>query len=238
MQKVLILQHMQENPKGFVGTILDEYAIDYDVVSVEKEVLPDPINYAAIIALGGDQHVYDDETYPYFRPEKVWIQRVIKHTIPFLGLCLGAQILAAALGGQVKRHTMTEVGFFDVQLTDAGERDALFVGLPGYQKVFHWHEDTFDLPSEAVLLATSENTENQAFRYGPSAYGLQYHIELDDTILHTWLYQPDMRESMISTLGLEAYQTLVNGRSRQMPIYQEHTRIVVKNFLHGSGFLH
>lgn len=238
MQKVLILQHMQENPKGFVGTLLDEYAIDYDVIDVEEDILPDPTHYAAIIVLGGDQHVYDDQAYPYFRQEKVFIQRAIEHTIPFLGLCLGAQILAAAVGGQVKRHSMTEVGFFDVQFTDTGKRDALFVGLPGYQKVFHWHEDTFDLPSEAVLLATSENTENQAFRYGPSAYGLQYHIELDDATLHTWLYQPAMRESMISTLGLEAYQMLVNERSRQMPIYQEHTRIVVKNFLFSSGFLH
>ncbi|MBA2681670.1 MAG: type 1 glutamine amidotransferase [Ktedonobacteraceae bacterium] len=238
MQKVLILQHMQENPMGFVGTILNEYAIDCDVIHVEREVLPDPINYAAIIALGGDQHVYDDEAYPYFRQEKVFIQRAIEHAIPFLGLCLGAQVLAAAVGGKVKRHTMTEVGFFDVQLTEAGEHDVLFTGLPGYQRVFHWHEDTFDLPSEAVLLATSENTENQAFRYGPSAYGLQYHIELDDSILNIWLHEPALQESMISTLGPEGYQALVHERSRQMPIYQEHTRIVVKNFLHNSGLLH
>jgi GMP synthase-like glutamine amidotransferase len=229
---------MQEDPKGFVGALLDEYAIASDVVDVEKETLPDPTQYAAIIVLGGDQHVYDDQTYPYFRQEKVFIQQVIEHAIPFLGLCLGAQVLAAAVGGQVKKHTMTEVGFFDVQLTEAGKRDALFLGLPGYQKVFHWHEDTFDLPAEAVLLATSENTKNQAFRYGPSAYGLQYHIELDEAILHSWLYEPSPRESMISTLGVEGYQTLVHESARQMPIYQGHTRIVVKNFLQSSSFLH
>lgn len=238
MKKVLILQHMRENPKGLVGNLLDEYAIDYDVIDVEKERLPDPLYYAAIITFGGDQHVYDDHLYPYFSQEKTLIRQAIEHAIPFLGLCLGGQLLAATLGGQVKRHSMTEVGFFEVQLTEAGEHDALFAGLPGYQKVFHWHEDTFDLPSEAVLLATSENTENQAFRYGPSAYGLQYHIELDDATLNTWLYEPSMRESMLATLGLEGYQALEKERSRQMPIYQEHTRIVVQNFLRSSGLIH
>ncbi len=238
MQKVLILQHMRENPKGFVGSLLDEYSIDYDVIDVEKEILPEQINHAAVIAFGGDQHVYDDHLYPYFRQEKELIQQAVEHNIPFLGLCLGGQLLAAALGAQVKRHSMTEVGFFDVQLTDAGKSDPLFAGLPGYQKVFHWHEDTFDLPSDAVLLATSQNTDNQAFRYGQSAYGLQYHIEIDETTLNTWLYEPSMQASMLATLGLDAYQELEKERPQQMPIYQAHTRIVVKNFLRLSDFIH
>ena len=155
MQKVLILQHMQENPKGFVGNLLDEYHITHEVIDVEKEALPDPTNYTAIIAFGGDQHVYDEHLYPYFTAEKVLLQQIIKQNIPFLGICLGGQLLAAALGGQVKLHTMTELGFFDVQLTEEGKRDPLFAGMPGYQKVFHWHEDTFDFPAAAVLLATS-----------------------------------------------------------------------------------
>ena len=237
MQRILILQHMRENPKGFVGSLLDEYAIDHDVIDVEQEKLPQEINYAAIIAFGGDQHVYDDHLYPYLSQEKALIQRAIEQNIPFLGLCLGGQLLAAALGGQVKRHHMTELGFFDVQFTDAGRRDPLFAGLPGYQKVFHWHEDTFDLPVGAVLLATSENTDNQAFRYGQSAYGLQYHIEIDDATLNTWLYEPSMQASMLATLGPDAYHKLERESIGQLPIYQEHTRIVVKNFLRISDFI-
>ncbi|GAC1358046.1 MAG: type 1 glutamine amidotransferase [Ktedonobacteraceae bacterium] len=235
MTKVLILQHMRENPEGFVGSLLDEYHVAYDVIDVEKQTLPDPAGYAAIIAFGGDQHVYDEHTYPYFRQEKVLIQQAIQLHIPFLGLCLGGQLLAAAIGGQVKPHTMTEIGFFDVELTEAGKHDPLFAGLPGHQKVFHWHEDTFDLPPEAVLLATNENTQNQAFRYGQCAYGLQYHIEVDESTLNTWLYTPAFQESMLATLGQESYQALERERTGQMPIYQEHTRIVVKNFLDSSG---
>ncbi len=238
MQKVLILQHAWESPKGFVGSILDEYHITHEVVDVEREALPDPIDYTAIIAFGGDQHVYDDHLYPYFNQEKTLIQQIVKQNIPFLGICLGGQLLAAALGGQVKQHHMTEIGFFDVQLTEAGKHDPLFAGLPGYQKVFHWHEDTFDLPPEAVLLATNENTENQAFRYGQNAYGLQYHIEIDDPTLDTWLYEPSLKESMLATLGLAAYQTLEKERSTQLPMYQEHTKLMVKNFLQSSGLIH
>jgi len=238
VQKVLILQHMQENPKGFVGNLLDEYHITHEVIDVEKEALPDPTNYTAIIAFGGDQHVYDEHLYPYFTAEKVLLQQIIKQNIPFLGICLGGQLLAAALGGQVKLHTMTELGFFDVQLTEEGKRDPLFAGMPGYQKVFHWHEDTFDLPAAAVLLATSENTQNQAFRYGQHAYGLQYHIEVDDTMLNTWLYTPAMQESMLETLGRDAYQALEKERLSQMPLYQEHTRLMVKNFLRASSLIH
>jgi GMP synthase (glutamine-hydrolysing) len=238
VQKVLILQHMQENPKGFVGSLLDEYHITHEVINVEKEVLPDPTNYTAIIAFGGDQHVYDEHLYPYFAKEKVLLQQIIKQNIPFLGICLGGQLLAAALGGLVKQHTMTELGFFDVQLTEAGKHDPLFAGMPGYQKVFHWHEDTFDLPPEAVLLATSENTQNQAFRYGQHAYGLQYHIEIDDDMLNTWLYEPAMQKSMLETLGLAAYQELEKERLTQLPLYQEHTKLMVKNFLQTSGLIH
>jgi GMP synthase-like glutamine amidotransferase len=229
---------MQENPKGFVGSLLDDYHVAYEVVDVEKETLPDPTDYAAIIAFGGDQHVYDDHLYPYIQEEKTLLQQVIKQNIPFLGICLGGQILAAALGGQVKQHSMTELGFFDVQLTEEGMRDPLFAGLPGYQRVFHWHEDTFDLPAEAVLLATSENTHNQAFRYGQCAYGLQYHIEIDDIMLNTWLYEPSMKEDMLTTLGMEGYQELEKECSSQLPLYQEHTKLMIKNFLQRSGFIH
>jgi GMP synthase (glutamine-hydrolysing) len=237
VQRVLTLQHVWENPKGFVGELLDTYHIAHDVIDVEKDALPDPANYSAIIAFGGSQHAYDEHLYPYFNPEKALIQQAVAQNIPFLGICLGGQLLSTALGGQVKRHTMTEIGFFDVQLTEAGQKDPLFAGLPGYQKVFHWHEDTFDLPPGAVLLATSTNTENQAFRYGQRAYGLQYHIEIDNATLDTWLYHPEMKESMVDTLGQTAYQTIAQESHAQLPAYHEHTTIVFKNFLRLSSLI-
>ncbi len=237
MQRVLILQNEQDDPEGFLGQLMDGYAIPRDIIDVENDALPDPTHYTAIVSLGGSQHAYDEHLYPYLVAEKALIRQAVQQNIPVLGLCLGGQLLAAALDGQVKRHTMTEIGFFDVSLTQSGQEDPLFAGLPGYQRVFHWHEDTFDLPAGAVLLASNGNTENQAFRYGQHAYGLQYHIELDEATLHTWLYHPKMIESIVDTVGLTAYQTMSQESAARLPLYHEHTTIVFKNFLRLSNLI-
>lgn len=238
MQRVLVLQHEQGDPKGYLGQLLDAHGIAHDVVESEKTTLPDPSAYAAIIALGGSQHVYAEQEYPYLIQEKAWLRTIVSRDIPYLGICLGGQLLADVLGGQVRQHIMTEIGFFDVQLTPQGQRDPLFNGLPGYQKVFHWHEDTFDLPASALLLATSTNTENQAFRHGQCAYGLQYHIELDEDTLNTWLYHPSMKESIIAILGISAYQKIEKEREIHFSIYQQHTKMLFENFLRICNLIH
>ncbi len=233
--RILLLQHAWDDTPGYVGYLLQQYAIPFDVVDVEKEVLPDPCDYSAVIALGGPQHVYESEQYPYFVQERALLQRVVEQNIPYLGICLGGQLLADTFGGKVKRHTVPEFGFYTVQFTEEGQRDPLFAGLPGYQKVLHWHEDTFDLPEGAVLLATSENTENQAFRYSERAYGIQYHIEIDDTTLDTWLYHPLCKESILQTLGQAAHEETEQARAVHFPLYHQHTRILLQNFLRLSG---
>ncbi|GCE24912.1 GMP synthase [Dictyobacter alpinus] len=239
MQKVLLLQHTWDDPHGYLGNLLEIHGIDYDVVQIENTPLPDPTTYAAIIALGGSQHAYAEQEFPYLVQEKVWLRQLVAQDIPYLGICLGAQMLADALGGLTRPHNLTEIGFFNVQLTPQGQQDPLFVGFTeGYEKVFHWHEDTFDLPTEAVLLATSANTENQAFRYGRHFYGLQYHIEIDNDILNTWLYHPSMKESIIEVLGLPAYQAIEQARKEEFPIYQQHTKMLFENFLRICNLIH
>jgi len=238
VKRVLIIEHMRDDPMGYVGNLLEEHGIPYDCINVEKEPVPDPADYAAVVALGGSQHVYNEDKHPYFTQEKAMLRRMIEREIPFLGICLGSQLLADVLGGQVRQHTMTEIGFFDVPLTEEGHKDPLYAGLPGYHKVFHWHEDTFDLPAGAVLLETNENTENQAFRYGRHAYGLQYHIEITPEILDTWLCHPDNKPDAIEALGgMEAYTALERERVQLQPIYYEHTRVLFENFLRISGLL-
>lgn len=235
MPRLLLLQHAWEDSKGYLGTLLDEYGIAYDIIDVTSETLPDPAEYIAVIALGGYQHVYQAEHYPYMAQEKALLRHVIARDIPYLGICLGGQLLADVLGGQVRRYSRTEIGFFDVHITPEGQQDPLYAGLPGYQTVFQWHEDIFDLPTGAVLLATSSETENQAFRYGRCAYGLQYHVELDTDMLDTWLYYPEFKEQIVHALGSDAYSALQGERAARMPRYQEHMRLFCQNFLQISG---
>jgi GMP synthase-like glutamine amidotransferase len=237
MKRVLALQHVWDDPVGYLGELLHKYGIGYDVAHVETEPLPNPAGYGALLVLGGFQHAYDDETYPYFVQEKQWIRKAIEQEIPFLGICLGGQLLAHVLGGSVKRHTMTEIGFFRVQLTKEGEADPLYEGLPGYQEVFQWHEDIFDIPAGALRLATHSNAENQAFRYGRCAYGLQYHIELTPAMLDLWLHHPEFRTEIMKTLGEDGYHALEREQATRYPTYRQHSQILFRNFLRLSSLI-
>jgi GMP synthase (glutamine-hydrolysing) len=231
MKRILALQHAWECPTGTLGEILQERGIVCETLNVEEERIPAPDGYAAIIALGGPQHVYEAEKYPYFAAEKELIRAAIAQDIPYLGICLGGQLLADTLGSLVKLHDITEIGFFDVPLTADGMLDPLFAGLSGYQTVFHWHEDIFDLPQEGTLLATSETTPNQAFRHGRCAYGLQYHIELNADLFDLWLGLPAFKTAIIDSVGIDEFTRIERDRRAQYETYRAHTRTIFENFL-------
>jgi GMP synthase (glutamine-hydrolysing) len=237
MKRVLALQFIWDDPPGYLGEIMQEHDILCEVINVEETPVPDPTEYDAFIAMGGPQHVGDNDKYPYLIGVESAIRRAVEKDIPYLGLCLGGQLLAHALGAPVKRHSIASIGFYEVQLTDEGKADPLFRGLPGYQQVIHWHEDTFDIPTDAVQLATNERTENQTFRYGRLAYGTQYHIELTPSMLDVWIHHPDYRQEIVNTLGETAADKFISDRPRLYPLYRQHTRIMFENFLRIGGLI-
>jgi GMP synthase (glutamine-hydrolysing) len=234
MKRLLFIQHEAEDPPGSVADVVGHYAVPYDVVQVEHEPLPAPDHYAAIIALGGAQHVYEEEKYPYLTAEKDLLRTCVARDIPYLGICLGGQLLASALGGLVKKHTTTEIGFYDIPLTQAGLADPLYKGFPGYHKVFHWHEDTFDLPSNSTLIASNAHTTNQAFRYGRRAYGLQYHIEVTLEIINLWSRNTELQ---LEESEFARADSIEQGSQKHFPTYQEHTRLMTENFLRISALI-
>jgi len=231
MKRVLALQQTWDDPPGHLGEIMQEHNILCEVVKVEEAPIPDPGEYDAVIALGGPQQAWADDRYPYLAQERALIRKAVEQDIPYLGICLGGQLLAHTLGAAVTRHSLTEIGFFEVRLTDEGKTDPLFQGLPGYQQVIQWHRDTFAIPNGGLRLATSKNTLNQAFRFGRRAYGLQYHIELTPQMLDTWLHYPDYRKEVVKALGEDGPDRIESQRPMCYPIYREHTRIVFENFL-------
>lgn len=142
-----------------------------------EDALPDPENVDWLIVMGGPMNVYEYRNHPWLREEKLFIERMIAQSKCVLGICLGAQLIADVLGAKVYQNREKEIGWFPV--TWRGEAAAFFGDAASPLNVFHWHGDTFDLPSEATLLAESEGCRHQAFSYGPSVVGLQFHLEMN-----------------------------------------------------------
>jgi len=235
MKRVLALVNTGDDPPGYLGEIMQEHGIACDAINVEDTPLPDHTEYDAIIVLGGPQHAAADDKHPYLVQEKALIRKAIEQDIPYLGICLGGQLLAHALGARVTKHHMIELGFLEVELTEEGKADPLYQGLPDHQKVFQWHMDVFDIPVGGVRLATNSNALNQAFRYRQHAYGLQYHIELTPDMFHNWLqYLPNDQE-VVDALGPDVSNRLERESSLYYSTFCSHTRIMFENFLKISG---
>jgi len=236
-KRVLILQHILEHPAGRVGAMLDEYEIFYHLIHVGRDHLPDPGRYQAYIILGGSQHVYDKRRYPYTVHEEAYLHQAIKQGIPYLGMCLGGQLLAHAFQASVKKLPKVHIGFLHIHFTQAGKEDALFSDLPGQQQVFQWHEDCFLLPKGAVALAHLTDGFNQAFRYGQHAYGLQYHVELSENMLDGWLHDASLKKEFIDTYGSEAYRKVEQEAIELFPAYARHSMTMLKNFFRLSELI-
>jgi GMP synthase (glutamine-hydrolysing) len=228
---VLVLQHFYENPPGRVGDLLQEHEIPYDTIHVGIDHLPDPAGSAAIIVLGGTQHLYDKHRYPYTVHEEIYLHSAILQRIPYLGMCLGGQLLANAFQADVRRLPKEHIGFLQIHFTEEGKQDPLYAGLPGYQQAFQWHEDCFELPVGAVSLAHHEDGSNQAFRYLSHAYGLQYHVELTEEMLDVWLHDPSSKKEFIDAYGTGQYKKVEQEVAQLFPTYARHSRILLENFL-------
>ncbi len=142
----------------------------------------------ALIFLGGPMSVNDETEHPYLTEEQAAIRIALEQDKPILGVCLGAQLLAAAAGARIFPGQRPELGWGPITLTADGRQDPLLSGLADLPAVFHWHGETFDLPAGATHLASSTMTPHQAFRLGNRAYGLQFHLEVDAAMIETWVH--------------------------------------------------
>jgi GMP synthase-like glutamine amidotransferase len=197
----------------------------------EGEPLPDWREFDAIVAMGGPMGTYDEAEHPWLVGEKRAIGEAVRAGKPFFGACLGVQLLAASLGARVYPGPVPEVGVLPVRLTKAGRSDPLFAGLPPELPTLQWHGDTFDLPAGGVSLLESDLYRNQGFRYGDRAYGVQFHLELDEGLAAEWARVPAYRDSAERTLGAGGLDRLLADFRAQAGTMQAHARTVFGRFL-------
>jgi GMP synthase (glutamine-hydrolysing) len=181
MAKIYILQHHPVESLANIADALEGAALAWQYVRVDEgQPVPASMKGAGgLIVMGGPMAVYQTDRYPWLRDEMRLIEDAMKSNLPVLGVCLGAQILAATLGAKVERNSNgKEIGWHPIRLSDSAKDDRLMRGLPASMTPFHWHGDIFELPPGAVSLASSDKTPCQAFRRGDKAYGLQFHLEV------------------------------------------------------------
>ena len=199
------------------------------VDAFEGQPLPELSEVAGVVMLGGTVNADQVDRYPFLLEDRTLTREAVGGGVPYLGVCLGAQILARALDRPVMKAARREVGFQPVHPTEAASDDALLSGFTDGDRVFQWHEDTFDLPEGATLLATDDDVPHQAFRVGDLAWGIQFHFEVDGAELEAWLDEADSLMDLEATWGKSSEDIRLEAKEH-MAAHEERGREVFRRF--------
>jgi GMP synthase (glutamine-hydrolysing) len=190
--KILVFQHVPYEPLGPLDPLLKQagFRIRYVNFGRNPDERPTLDGYAALIILGGPMNADNTAEFPHLATELELISDALQRDMSILGICLGAQLLAKALGGTVHVGAGREIGWYSVDVTEVGQNDPVLSTFGQQQEVFQWHDDVIELPDHVEHLAGSENCPVQAFRHGEHAYGFQFHLEVDGAMIERWLTIP------------------------------------------------
>lgn len=232
--RLLVFQHIACEHPGVLRSFLRESGVSWDAVELDAfEPIPPLDAYDALWVMGGPMDVWDVEDCPWMMDEKRAIRRWVRELgRPFLGVCLGHQLLADALGGTCGPQRPPEIGVFDVELTAAGESDPLFAGLPRAFKALQWHSVAVAQPPEdAVILASSSDCRCQAMRIGSRAWSMQYHVEIEATTIREWGEVPAYAEALERTHGAGGLVRMGEAAMPHMTTFTDNARLLYRNFM-------
>ena len=203
MRKLLVFQHVAFELLGTLHPLLKHRGFRIRYVNFEREPHAQPVvdRYNGLVVLGGPMNCDQTRRFPHLATEIAAIQRAVELGIPVLGICLGAQLLARALGAKVRPNSVKEIGWYPLNTTPAAAKDPLLGLVESGQPIFQWHGDTFEIPRGAVHLASTPSCMNQAFRFGKRAYGFQFHLEVDRALIDRWLNVPVHRRELRALRG-------------------------------------
>lgn len=233
LERLLVFQHLDVEHPGLFREFFAEDGIRWDAVELDAgERIPDLDAYDALWAMGGPMDVWEEDAYPWLVDEKAAIRyAVIEKEMPFVGICLGHQLLAAALGGHVGRNERPEVGVMDVCLTKHGKRSGFFRGFPPTLPCLQWHSSAVKtVPDELEVLASSDLCAVQAMGMGDHAITAQFHIEITGETIKEWDAVPAYHEALVETLGEDAMQDFERAVTDRLDVFRAYARRFYENW--------
>lgn len=234
--KILVLQHVDVEHPGIFREFFKADGWTWDTVELDAgETVPDLSAYDMMVVMGGPQDVWQEDTYPWLIAEKAAIRKfVVDLGRPYLGICLGHQLLAAAIGGEVALGKTPEVGLLTVKQTQAGLNDRIFRGISDPIDVLQWHgAEVVSLPDDAHVLASSDACAVQAFRYRDNAYGFQFHVEIMEQTVADWAAIPVYAQALDVALGKGAAGRLKSDVAERLPAFNRTAKTIYDNFKSG-----
>ncbi|MEM9129735.1 MAG: type 1 glutamine amidotransferase [Pseudomonadota bacterium] len=201
---ILVLQHERVEHPGIFRDFLKSDGHTWDAIELDQgEAFPSFDGYDALWVLGGPMDVWQEDEYPWLKQEKTFIREAVRERgLPYLGLCLGHQLLAEALGGEVGPSKTPEIGVMPVNLTNEGSQGELFDGVSESFNCLQWHSaEVIRMPEGGVVLASSPACESQAMKWGSNVYSLQFHVEIEIDTVKNWSKIPEYAAALESAMG-------------------------------------
>lgn len=235
---ILVLQHATPEHAGVFRQFLTEDGHTWDTVELDKgEALPALDGYDALWVLGGPMDTWQEDEHTWLKEEKAFIRDAVEtRGLPYLGLCLGHQLLAEALGGEVGPSKTPEIGVLDVQLTEAGATGVFFDGLPDAFDCLQWHSaEVTKLPVGAQVLATSPNCAVQAMKWGTRAYSMQFHVEIESDTVQNWAKIPEYADALDAAMGAGAVDRFDKTCAARMGAFNQNAERIYINWLQATS---
>ena len=234
--EIIVLQHINIEDPGYIKDLMIKDGVNLTTIELDEgEKIPNDLNkFDAMFCMGGPMDTYMEDQYPWLIDEKKKIKEfVVTLKKPYLGFCLGCQLLGEAVGGNVVKSNPSEIGIMDVNFAAEKNNDSLFSTFPNKIKSLQWHSyevDNLQSNKDVVILASSPVTKYQIFKYQNHAYGIQFHIEIKDTTVNEWGCVPEYKSALEKQLGegaLEKFDKEAKSNMSQMNNYSE---ILYTNF--------